>query len=140
MDTPASSAAAPGPEAPAATSDATLGVGDALRSLWDDARGALTERVQMLLLEVRLAGLTLLQVVIYAVVIAVLVVTSWLLLVGGVVYAFMSLGLHWAVALAIAIASNLVVAGALVWVTVRLVERVGLPASLRRFDPHHRKS
>jgi hypothetical protein len=109
------------------------GLGDALRMLWDDARGALTDRVRLALLELRLAGVTLVQLVIYAVVVAVLVVTAWLALVGGLVVGFMSAGVHWAVALAGAVVVNLAVAAALVLSMLRMVERIGLPASLRRF-------
>jgi hypothetical protein len=73
------------------------------------------------------------QLVIYAVIVAVLVVTAWLALVGGLVVGFMSAGVHWAVALGVAIVVNLGVAAWLMYSMLRMVERIGLPSSLRRF-------
>ena len=125
------------PRAPAGAEaglpEGAAGVADAARALWEDARGAVVDRVRLVLLELRLAGLTLVQLVIYAVIVAVLVVTAWLALVGGVVAAFMSAGVHWAFALGIAICVNLVVAALLVRSMIRKVDRIGLPVSLRRF-------
>lgn len=131
--TAAASAADAAEPAQALPPEAALGFGDAVRMLWDDARGALADRVRLVLLELRLAGVTLVQLVIYAVIVAVLVVTAWLALVGGLVAGFMSAGVHWAVALGVAIAVNLGVAAWLVFSMLRMVERIGLPASLRRF-------
>jgi hypothetical protein len=45
----------------------------------------------------------------------------------------MSAGVHWAVALGAAVVVNLGVAAWLVFSMLRMVERIGLPASLRRF-------
>ncbi|MEW6706627.1 MAG: hypothetical protein AB1430_17400 [Pseudomonadota bacterium] len=134
-ETKAASAAAdaPTPAAEAGPQEAISGMGDALHALWEDARGAVTDRVRLLLLELRLAGVTLVQLVVYAVVVAVLVVTAWLALVGGLVAGFMSFGLHWAMAVAIVIVVNLAVAAWIVVAMLRMVERIGLPVSLRRF-------
>jgi len=145
VDTQAS-ASAEGQARPAATDTSTPGaapgVGDlpqagfteTLHALWDDARGALTERVRLATLELRLATMTLLQVVVLAVVVAVLAVTAWLCLVGGVVAAFVGAGLHWGLALAIVVLINGVVAALLVRSMLRAVQRVGLPKSLRRIN------
>jgi hypothetical protein len=78
--------------------------------------------------------MTLLRLVVYAVIVAVLVVTAWLGLVGGIVAGLTSLGLHWAVALAIGIVINLAAAAFLVRSMVQMFERVGLPASLRSVE------
>lgn len=110
-----------------------MGFSDAVRALWDDARGAVVDRVRLLLLELRLSGVTLVQLVIYAVIVAVLVVTAWLALVGGLVAGFVSAGVHWAFAVGIVIAVNLGVAAWLMRSMIRMVERIGLPVSLRRF-------
>jgi hypothetical protein len=107
---------------------------EAVGSLWVDLRGAVTERARLLALELRLAGMTLLRLVVYAVIVAVLVVTAWLGLVGGIVAGLTSLGLHWAVALAIGIVINLAAAAFLVRSMVQMFERVGLPASLRSVE------
>lgn len=131
---PPEAAAAADPVGPAR--EGLAGVGDVGRALWEDLRGALAERLKLLTLEARLAGLTLVQLVIHAVIVAVLVVTSWIGLMGGVVVALTGAGLHWAVALGLGIVINLVVAALLVRAMLRMVDRVGLPASLRRFQKH----
>jgi hypothetical protein len=64
----------------------------------------------------------------------VLAVTAWLALVGGLFAGLVTAGLHWAFAVALVIAVNLGVAFLLVKMMVRLVERVSLPQSLRRFN------
>jgi hypothetical protein len=108
------------------------GVQEALHALWDDARGALGERLRLLGLEARLATMTVIQVVVIAVIVAVLGVTSWLLLVGGIFAAFVAAGLHWGIAVALLIVVNLGVAFALVKTAVNLAGRVSLPRSLRQ--------
>lgn len=122
----------------ASAGDASLpppsGFREALNDLFEDARGAISERVKLVSLELRLATMTLMQVVVLAVIVAVLAVTAWLMIVGGVVAGFVSLGLHWGIALVLAIAINLGVAFALVKMMIKLVERVSLPKSLRRFN------
>jgi len=119
-----------------APQDDPEGLAPLAKAVWEDLRGALGERARLLALEARLAGLTFVQLVIYAVVVAVLVVTSWIGLMGGVVYGLTHGGLHWALALAIGVAINLAVAGLLVRAMLNLVERVGLPNSLRRLQKH----
>jgi hypothetical protein len=110
-------------------------VHEALGALWEDARGALGERLRLLSLEARLATMTVIQVVVIAVVVAVLAVTSWLLLVGGVFAAFVTAGLHWGIAVALLVVVNLGVAYALVKMAIKLASRVSLPRSLRQLAP-----
>lgn len=111
-----------------------MGFLEALGSLLSDLRGALTERAKLVALELRLAGMTLLRLVVYAVIVAILVVTAWLGVMGGVVVGFISVGLHWALALGLGILINLAVAAWLVRSMVKMIERVGLPASLRSIE------
>ncbi|MED5619003.1 hypothetical protein [Ideonella sp. BN130291] len=139
----APAAAAFVPEAPEAASPAAgtdMPAADAAgfmalaRALWGDLHGAITERFKLVGLELRLAGLTLVQVVVQAVIVAVLVVTAWLGLVAGVVAGFVSAGLHWGFALALGIVINLGVAAWLVRSMLKMIERIGMPASLRGFN------
>ena len=126
------------PEAPAGVAglDGLDGASlpEAARAAWDDVRGAVSERAKLLTLELRLAGMTLVQLVIYAVIVAVLVISAWLGLMVGLVVTFVNVGLHWALALGLGIVVNLGVAAWLLSVMNRLVERVGLPASLRQLE------
>jgi hypothetical protein len=120
--------------APAADFAAATSVTGAARALWEDVRGIVAERVRLVTLELRVAGLTLVQLVMYSVIVAVLVITAWLGIVSGVMIGFVSAGLHWAVAIGIGVAINLVVAFVLVRMMIRLVERISLPATLRRLE------
>lgn len=131
----AESAQGAGAAAPdAAAAPMPSGVHEALGALWEDARGALTERLRLLSLEARLATMTVIQVIVIAVVVAVLAVTSWLLLVGAVFAGFVAAGLHWGIAVALLIAVNVGVAFALVKTAIKLASRVSLPRSLRQLS------
>jgi hypothetical protein len=108
------------------------GLADQWRTAWEGLRGSLHERLQLLTLEARLAGLALVQLIFYAVVAGVLVVTAWLALNAGVVAGLVNAGLHWAVGLAIGIVLNLAVAVLLVRSMAGLVHRMDFEATLRR--------
>ncbi|AKJ30615.1 phage holin family protein [Caldimonas brevitalea] len=102
-------------------------------SLWHELRGSLQERAKLFSLEAQRTGLTLVQMVLYAVVAAVLVVTSWLGLMGGIAaWLVLSADVHWGVALLVVVALNLVAAGLLAWYMRGLVRRLGFPATIRQ--------
>jgi len=131
-ETPPAPGAAAGLEhEPAERSDS---LGGAAFAVWNDLRCALHERARLLTMEVRLAGLTLVQLVFYAVVVAVLVVSAWIGLMGALVVGLVNLGLHWGVGLAVGIVLNLACAAWLVRSMVALIDRMDLQASLRRLE------
>jgi hypothetical protein len=110
---------------------------DAARGVWDELRAVLHERGRLLTLEARLAGLTFVQLVLYSVLVAVLVVTAWLGLVACVVIGLISVGLHWAAGIVVGVAANLAVAAWLVRAMIAMLDRLDLQATLRRLkgDP-----
>jgi hypothetical protein len=123
------------------TQDETLAPPDAAQgfvavavALWNDLHGAISERARLIALELRLAGLTLARLVVYAVMVAVLVITAWLGLMGAVVVEFVHFGLSWGLALALGVLINLAIAAWLVRSMVKMVERMGLPAALRSIE------
>ena len=105
---------------------------DAARSTWDELRAALYERARLVTLEARLAGLTFVHLVMYAVVVAVLVVTAWVGLVACAVFALISVGLHWAIGLILGVVFNLAIAALLVRSMMGMLGRLDLQATLRR--------
>jgi hypothetical protein len=116
----------------AAGGELPAGIADTARAAWGDLRGAVSERLHLVLLELRLAGLTLVQLIILSVIVAVLVVTAWLGLISGIVIAVASVfGLHWSLALGIGVVANLLVAYGLVRSMHKMVERVALPGTVR---------
>ncbi len=109
---------------------------DTLQAVWSDLPGLVSDRVQLLALELRRAGQALARIVMLIVATAILGVTAWVAFWGSVVGALASLGLHWAVALAAVCLVNL--AGAvLAMARMRaLAAWLQLPATLRHLTVH----
>ena len=117
------------------TTDAAEGgetLTDAAHSTWDELRAALYERARLVTLEARLAGLTSVHLVMYAVAVAVLVVTAWVGLVACAVIGLISVGLHWAIGLILGVVFNLAFAALLVRSMIGMLDRLDLQATLRR--------
>lgn len=129
MDATTTDAAPSTPPPEPAESD---GLSDTAAAVWRDLRAVLVERGRLLTLEARLAGLTFVQLVMYGVLVAVLVVTAWLGIVAGVVIALVYAGLHWALGLALGVIANLAVAALLVRGMLTLIGRLDLQATMRR--------
>jgi hypothetical protein len=111
------------------------GLAAAFGALWNDLRETLHERVHLATLEIRLAGLTFVQLVFYAVLAAVLVVTAWLGLVVALVTGFVHWwSLHWGVGVAVGVVLNLALAGLLTMAMLKLLHRLDLHSSLRRLQ------
>jgi hypothetical protein len=128
-------ASAAGLDALPSVDDRPPGLAAAFGALWNDLREALHERVHLATLEIRLAGLTFVQLVFYAVLAAVLVVTAWLGLVAALVAGFVHWwNLHWGIGLAAGVVLNLAFAGLLVMAMLKLLHRLDLHSSLRRLQ------
>lgn len=104
-----------------------------LRSLLADLPGLVSDRVHLLALELRRAGLALGKMVALGVAAAMFGVTAWLALWIGLAAAAIEFGMPWGWAWALVLALNL--AGAFVAVkwALALVELLKLPATMRRF-------
>ena len=129
------------PPSPAAATDSAAGdsaavrapsslVGNAL-ALLDELRVALQDRALLLSLELRQAGLAVTQMVMLAVVVALLLASAWFALMVGVFMAGAGFGLHWSLALSLVFGVNAVAAAALWWKVRALTETLMLPATLR---------
>ena len=95
----------------------------------------LSDRVELLTLELKRAGRALAEIVVLLVVAIILGVTAWLAMWGVVVGGLMAAGLHWAAALLAVLLLNAVVA---VWAVARLrklLPQLGLPATRRHLVP-----
>jgi hypothetical protein len=124
---------APGTDPPP-PDPASDGLADSARAVWEDLRGALSERARLLTLEARLAGLTLVQLVLYAVVVAVLAVTAWIGLMAGIVAALINAGMPWGYGIALGVGLNILIAAWLVRTMIAMVDRMDLEATLRRLQ------
>lgn len=93
--------------------------------------GLISDRIELLSLELQRAGQVLAQIVGLIVAAAILAVTAWLALWGGVLMALVNAGLHWAAASLIVLVVNL---GACWWAVARvraLALLLRLPATRR---------
>jgi uncharacterized membrane protein YqjE len=104
---------------------------DALQSVLQELPGLVGDRVELLSLELVRAGRALAQIMMLVVAAAVLAVTGWLALWAGVTVALLETGLHWAAALAVVLALNLVAALLALRRIRRLVPLLRLPRTRR---------
>lgn len=106
-----------------------------LQSVWRELPGLVSDRVDLLALELQRAGLALMQILALVVAAAILAVTAWLALWGCVVGLLMALQLHWSLALLLVLMVNV---GAAWWAVARvrkLVPALRLPATRRHLLP-----
>lgn len=104
---------------------------DMLQGLWRDLPGLVSDRVQLLALELRRAGVALSRIVMLIVATAILGVTAWVALWGSVVGGLAALGLHWVLALLAVFLVNLAGAAVAVARMRALAAWLQLPATLR---------
>lgn len=131
---------APTPDAAAgaaAEASASKSLLDQLLGTYRELPGLISDRVELLSLELHRAGTALLQIVALLVVAAILCVTAWLVLWAGIVSALLAAGWPLVLALAVALVSNI---GASAWALFRmrrLLPLLGLPATRRHLtlDP-----
>ena len=108
---------------------------DLLFDLLRDLPGLLTDRIDLLALELQRAGLVLRQIVVLGAAVAIFAATAWLALWAGLVALLVEAGLHWGLALATALLAN-VGAGVFAGLRmVRLLPLLKLPASRRHLTP-----
>lgn len=102
-----------------------------LQGLLHELPGLISDRIVLLSLELQRAGQVLAKIVALIVAAAILAVTAWLALWGGVMVALINAGLHWVAASLIVLVINL---GACWWAVIRvrtLAPLLHLPATWR---------
>jgi hypothetical protein len=104
---------------------------DSLQALLHELPGLISDRVELLALELARAGRALARIVAWLVAIAIVGVTAWLALWAGLVVGLIQAGLHWAWALLIVLAINLVAVAIGLKQVRRLATRLSLPATRR---------
>ena len=114
-----------------ATGERPEGLFESLQAIVRELPALVSDRVDLLSLELQRAGKALTQIVILVVAGAILGITAWLVLWGAIVVALVSLGMPLAATLFLVLAINI---GAAVFALMRarsLVPRLGLPATRR---------
>lgn len=102
------------------------------KALIADVQGALQERLALLGLELRLAAKALGRLLALAVACVLLLCTAWALLVSGLYVALILAGLGPLAAIGLLLVLNLGGAALAAWFAWRCVERLTLPATVRR--------
>jgi hypothetical protein len=115
------------------TTPAAQGVLGAVAGAFASARQVLGNFVDLVTLEIRRAGLTLMWMLVLGVMAAILFVSAWLFLMAALVLWLVSLGMTWAGAMALVASVNLLAAGVAVFVCVMLSRNLLLPATRRQF-------
>jgi hypothetical protein len=104
---------------------------DGLDTVWAELRSSVTERVELLTLEARQAAFAVAELLAMAILAALLLVFTWVAVLGGIVYAVIAAGVPWWLALIVAI---IVTGGGAVLLLLRaksLTKYLGFKASLR---------
>ena len=108
---------------------------DSLQSIWRELPGLLSDRVDLLSLELKRAGRVLAQIVALLVAAAILGVTAWLTLWAGIAVGLVELGLHWSLSLLVVLALNAGVAWLAISRLRTLLPLLRLPATRRHLTP-----
>lgn len=108
-----------------------IGVIDEARRVWQDLSGLAHDRLQLAVLETRLAGNSLVTMIAAGVIVAVLLVSAWLGLLAAIIVLLVGTGLAIGFALAAGVVANLVLAAVLVKVIRSKSEDLRWAATLR---------
>ena len=133
-----SAATDPAPSSPAAAARGAAqqpGWLEALQSIWRELPGLVSDRIDLLSLELRRAGQALVQIVALLVAAAILGVTAWLALWAGIAVGLVELGLHWSLSLLLVLVLNAGVAALAVGRMRRLLPLLQLPVTRRHLSP-----
>lgn len=108
---------------------------ESLQSIWRELPGLVSDRVDLLSLELQRAGRVLAQIVALLVAAAILGVTAWLALWAGIAVGLVQLGLHWSLSLLLVLVLNAGVAGLAIGRLRMLLPLLRLPATRRHLTP-----
>jgi Putative Actinobacterial Holin-X, holin superfamily III len=111
------------------------GVPDDAKSLWDELLGLAHDQLALAALETRLAGKSLVSMIAAGVMVAVLLVSAWLGLMGAAVLWLVSFGVMTSIAMLLAVAANLVFALILYGVIRRQSRHLQFRGTLRSLRP-----
>jgi hypothetical protein len=104
-------------------------------ALWHELRGALHDQLRLAVLETKLAGTSLVVMIAAGVMVALLLVTAWLGLVGAGVLWLIGMGVAASMAMLMVVAASVVFALALCYLIRRQSRHLQFPATLRSLRP-----
>lgn len=96
--------------------------------------GLVSDRLELLALELHRAGRSVVQITALMLVATLLCTTAWLTLCSGLALVVVTQGVPWPLALLVVLVVNLVLAWAAVWRARHLLNHLGLPATKRHLS------
>ena len=117
------------------TLPADSGLLDNARELWRELRAMAHDQLTLAALEAKLAGKSLVNMIAAGVMIAVLLISAWLGLLGAAVLWLIGIGVPASIAMLVAVAGNLALAAVLYQLIRRQSRRLQFPATLRSLRP-----
>ena len=111
------------------------GLLDEVKLLWHELRVMAHDQLTLAALEARLAGKSLVNMIAAGIMVALLLISAWLGLMGAAVMWLIGIGLMASVAMLFAVAANLVFAAILYQLIRRQSRRLQFPATLRSLRP-----
>ena len=108
---------------------------DSLQSIWRELPGLVSDRVDLLSLELQRAGRVLAQIVALLVAATILGITAWMTLWAGIAVGLVELGLHWSLSLLLVLALNAGIAWLAIGRLRTLLPLLRLPATRRHLTP-----
>jgi uncharacterized membrane protein YqjE len=124
-----------GKVAPEGTQSPPHRVLDELSDTLASARRVVSDFLELLSLETRRAGVTLVGMVVCGAVAAILVVTAWLGLMAVLALWAVSLGIPWVTAVTVISLANLLAAAIMTSVCIRISRDLLFPATRRQLEP-----
>lgn len=122
------------PEAPAGESSQT-GLLEDVKAFWHELQGLTHDHLHLAALETRLAGESLVKMIMAGVMVAVLLVTAWLGLVGAIIMLLINSGVIAGIAMLLVVGLNLFVAYLLYGLIRRKSRYLKWPATIRSLRP-----
>ncbi|MDQ5848509.1 MAG: phage holin family protein [Pseudomonadota bacterium] len=108
------------------------GLGELLGRLLGESRSLVSDYAELAVLDARRGAIRLAWLLGSVLIAAVLIVTTWMALVAGLVVFMLGHGASWVTALVVAAVINLVGAGALGWFMLTLIKELPFTALLRQ--------
>lgn len=109
---------------------ASAGLISTIEALWNNLQSVVQDQLQLAVLETLRVGKSLVAIVVYTLVIALLMASAWLCAVGALVLWFIHNGMNASVALLLAVMINVVGVMVFMWAIVRHSRALRFPATV----------
>lgn len=114
---------------------ADSGLIDNVKELWRELRVGVHDQLTLAALETKLAGKSLVSMIAAGVMVAILLISAWLGIMGAAVMWLVSIGVMASIAMLLAVTANLALAAILYQLIRRQSSRLQFPATLRSLRP-----